>query len=896
VTRSDPLVAEIDRLWQLVGDVLEEQAGPDLRRLVDRSRRRARRAAHGDAAARSRLRDELDGLDSGRAEEVIRAFLLHFRLVNLAEERHRVRVLQERGRRSGGGARDDTLAGVIRELRADGRLPADVAGAADVLRRLRLQPVLTAHPTEARRRTALQALGRVGRILDARDDPRLAPAAARVLDDRLREELTILWRTAEVRSIVPNPLDEVRTALVFFDSTLYSLIPTIQRSIETAIGKPPVASGPDEEPLPAILRWGSWIGADRDGHAGVTAEVTEQTARIQADHVLRGHEAVATRLMQTVAVAIPAASLDRALVARLVDDAETLPELDATLRRRFPDEPFRRRFGAMAERLRRTRIHLTGATGPTAGRYQRADEVVGEIAEIQRALAHLGLERVAAGTVQDFRWQVETFGLHLAELEVRQHADVHRAAVAALREGASPDAGDEVAPGVPLAEVVATFRAIERIRTRFGEAATGRVVVSFTEGIADVIGVLDLAERAIGPDGVAGLDVVPLFESAASLRGARSVLEAMLADGRYRDHLRRRGDRQEVMLGYSDSNKESGFVAANWLLYRAQAALSRTAAGAGVGLTLFHGRGGTVGRGGGRLDRAILGQPAGTIGGRLKVTEQGEVIAARYGNPQIALRHLELLVGAVLAAEARPPADPSAVDRAVLDRLADASTGAYRTLVHGDPGFAGFFRRVTPIDLLADLRIGSRPAARRRGAGESDEVSIERLRAIPWGFAWAQSRIELPGWYGLGSALAAVSAADRERLAELYRTWSFVTAVLDHAELALARVDLDVARRYASLASEPGDDARWAAIEAEYERSVRGLLEISGRSRLLEASPAIARQIERRNPDVDVLSEFQVIGLDRLRQQALDAADHDELERLVRLTVSGIAAGLQGTG
>ncbi len=890
MTRSDPLVAEIDRLGRLVGDVLEEQAGPDLRRLVDRSRRRARRAGRGDAVARRRLRDELDGLAPDRAEGVIRAFLLHFRLVNLAEERHRVRVLQERGRRSGDGARDDTLAGVIRELRAGGDFPADVPGAADVLRRLRLQPVLTAHPTEARRRTALQALGRVGRILDARDDPRLAPAAAGVLDDRLREELTILWRTAEVRSTVPNPLDEVRTALVFFDSTLYSLIPTIQRSIETALGKPPVASGPDEEPLPAILRWGSWIGADRDGHAGVTAEVTEQTARIQADHVLRGHEAVATRLMQTVAVAVPAASLDRALVARLVDDAETLPELDATLRRRFPDEPFRRRFGAMAERLRRTRIHLTGATGPTAGRYQRAGEVLGEVAEIQRALAHLGLERVAAGTVQDFRWQVETFGFHLAELEVRQHAEVHRVAVAT----ADPEA--EAAPGVRVGEVLDTFRAIERIRSRFGPDAAGRVVVSFTEGIADVFGVLDLAERAIGPDGVAGLDVVPLFESAASLRGAGSVLEAMLADGRYRHHLRRRGDRQEVMLGYSDSNKESGFLAANWLLWQAQAALAATAARAGVGLTLFHGRGGTVGRGGGRLDQAILGQPAGTIGGRLKVTEQGEVIAARYGNPQIALRHLELLVGAVLAAEARPPAEPSAADRAVLDRLAGASSGAYRALIYGDPGFAGFFRRVTPIDLLVDLRIGSRPAARRRGAAEADEVSIERLRAIPWGFAWAQSRIELPGWYGLGSSLEAASSADRARLAELYRTWSFVTAVLDHAELALARVDLEVARRYASLASEPGDNARWAAIEAEHERSVGGLLAITGRSQLLEASPAIARQIERRNPDVEVLSELQVVALDRLRAQPPGAPEREEFERLVRLTVSGIAAGLQGTG
>jgi phosphoenolpyruvate carboxylase len=896
MTRSDPLAAEIGRLWRLLGDVLAEQAGPDIRRLVERTRRRSVRARAGDAAARRAMERELDGLDDARADLVIRAFLLHFRLANLAEERHRVRVLEARGRRSRPGATDDTLAGVIRTLRAEGRFPVDPAEAAAAVRGLRLHPVLTAHPTEARRRTALQALGRVGRILDARDDPRLARAAARALDEVLREEVTILWRTAEVRPTTPQPLDEVRTALVFFDSTLYSLVPSIQRSLEAAIGKPPVASGPDEEPLPPVLRWGSWIGADRDGHPGVTAEVTEQAARIQADHVLHGHEAVAMRLMQTVAVAVDRDLLDRALVARLLDDAETLPELDATLRRRFPDEPYRRRFGAMAERLRRTRIHLTGATGPTAGRYERAEDVVAELAEIQRSLAGNGLERVAAGTVQDFRWQVETFGFHHAELEVRQHAEVHRAAARALAAGADPASAEEVAPGVALAEVIETFRAIDRIRTRFGPEAAGRVVISFTEGLADVLDVLDIGGAAIG-ERAAGLDVVPLFESAAALGGAGDVLDAMLADARYRAHLRGRGDRQEVMLGYSDSNKESGFVAANWLLWQAQAALAEVASREGIELTLFHGRGGTVGRGGGRLDRAILGQPPGTIRGRLKVTEQGEVVAARYGHPRIALRHLELLAGAVIAADARRRAAVPASDQDLLGRLAASSSAAYRALVYDDPGFAGFFARITPIDVLTELRLGSRPASREARGGEAGPtLDIERLRAIPWGFAWAQARIELPGWYGLGAAVDSLPRADRARLARLYELWPFLTAVIDHAELALARSDLDVGRRYAGLATAAGDDARWAAIEAEHERSVRAVLELTGRSRLLERSPAIARQIELRNPDVDTLSELQVGRLARMRELPADDPARGDLERLVRLTVSGVAAGLQVTG
>ena len=351
------------------------------------------------------------------------------------------------------------------------------------------------------------------------------------------------------------------------------------------------------------------------------------------------------------------------------------------------------------------------------------------------------------------------------------------------------------------------------------------------------------------------------------------------------------------MLGYSDSNKESGFVAANWLLWQAQASLAEVADREGIELTLFHGRGGTVGRGGGRLDRAILGQPPGTVRGRLKVTEQGEVVAARYGHPQIALRHLELLAGAVIAADARRRAAVPAVDRALLGRLADGSSAAYRSLVYDDRGFGGFFARITPIDVLTELRLGSRPASREaREAEQTPAIDIERLRAIPWGFAWAQARIELPGWYGLGAAFEALSAADRARLARLYELWPFLTAVVDHAELALARADLGVARRYAALATEPGDQARWTGIEAELERSVRAVLELTGRSRLLEDSPAIARAIELRNPDVDTLSELQVGRLARLRALPAGDAARDDLERLVRLTVSGVAAGLQVTG
>ena len=913
--RSDPLGLEIERLWRLLGEVVEEQAGGNLRRLVTRTRRRAVRARAGDPAARRSLERELDGLDDARAEVVIRAFLLHFRLADLAEQRHRVRVLQQRGRRSRPGSTDDTLAGVIESLRKAGRFPLDADAAQAAVGGLRIHPVLTAHPTEARRRTALMALGRVARILEARDDPRLPSAAARTLDDRLREELAILWRTAEIRADVPSPLDEVRTALVFFDATIYSLVPAVQRALLAAItparGTRSSDAAPSPSTLPSIFRLGSWIGGDRDGHPGVTAEVTEHAARIQADHVLRGHEAVATRLMQTIAMLVPAERVDRALAARLLDDADRFPDLDTTLRRRFPDEPYRRRFGAIAERIRRTRHHLTGDPGATGGRYADPAELLDELAEIQRSLTADGLSRVAAGTVQDFRWQVETFGFHLAELEIRQHAAVHRAAVAALHattpDGptATANAKADVGAGVTLGEVLETFRAVVRIRKRFGRAAAGRVVVSFTEQVSDVTDVLELAMAAIG-EAAADLDVVPLFESAASLEAADALFASILADPRYRAHLRGRGDRQEVMLGYSDSNKESGFLAANWLLYRAQSALAAVADRHTVELTIFHGRGGTVGRGGGRLDRAVLGQPRGTVHGRLKVTEQGEVVASRYGNSAIALRHLELLAGAVIVAGVEDadgytggPSHVTEADHRAMGRLAAASSVAYRALVYDDPGFAGFFRRVTPIDVLTTMRLGSRPAS-RAVRQHSDDNGIEQLRAIPWGFAWAQARIELPGWYGLGAALDALARDDGDaafdRLAALYRTWPYLTAVIDHAELALARSDLRVARRYASLATSDGDDRRWTEIEAEHERSVRAVLAITGRPRLLDSSPAIVGAITLRNPDIDTLSELQVGRLARLRALPADDPGRADLERLVRLTVSGVAAGLQVTG
>ncbi len=774
----DPLAVEVRLLGALLGQVISEQAGPELFALVERIRRRTIALRRDDdPLERTRLDEELRALDLGAAEAVISAFALYFRLINLAEARGRVRALRRRERAARDGVLEDSVADAVAGLRRLGRTESEL----DVLvGRLAVTPVLTAHPTEARRRTTLVALGRCAILLARLDDTRLTPSEDREVRRRLREEITLLWRTSDLRIVSPTPLDEVRTAMAFFDATLFTVIPRLYRALDAALDPPgggrsagPASdtgrTGTREPRVGAFLRPGSWIGGDRDGNPGVTAEITVKTLRIQADHVLHGYEAVATRLMQTIAAATSGEQVPRSLASRLARDAEDLPETDRQLRRRFPDEPYRQRFGFIAERLRRTRSALVGEPAPLTGRYGSAAELDAELAEIQGALVADGLERVAWGEVAELRWQVGTFGFHLASLEIRQHAAVHGAALTAIRAGAP--GSTEVAAGVTLDEVLGTFRAIAAAQARFGVEACHRYVVSFTSSASDVTDVLELARLAAAAADADGteppvLDLVPLFESSEALDGAGSILGALLDDPSYRAGLAARGDRQEVMLGYSDSNKESGFLAAAWMLHQAQAALAETARARGVELTLFHGRGGALGRGGGPTNRAILGQAPGSVDGRLKLTEQGEVIAANYANPTIARRHLEQMTGAVLTAST--PEHAARLERAlsvggpILEELSATARAAYRALVHDDPGFASFFRDITPIRELSDLRLGSRPAAR----GRRDEApSIDSLRAIPWTFAWSQSRINLPGWYGLGVALEALSRRARRRRA-----------------------------------------------------------------------------------------------------------------------------------
>ena len=892
----DPLALEVRLLGSLLGQVITEQAGEGIYDLVERLRKAAIAFRHDEQPeVRARLEAELDALELGDAEAVITAFSLYFQLVNLAEARARVRALRRRERAARDGLLDDSVAEAVARLRRRDRKDADLDA---IFERLRITPVLTAHPTEARRRTTLVALRRCAVLLERLDDTRLTPSDDREIRRRLREEITILWRTSDLRAVKPEPLDEVRTAMAVFDATLFQLVPRLYRSVDAVLDG---GSGSRAPRTPAFLRFGSWIGGDRDGNPAVTSDLTAHTLRIQADHVLHGYEAVALRLMQTVSITAAHDRLAKPLATRLARDAEELPETDRQLRRRFPDEPYRQRFGFIAERLRRTRASVTGDSGPRTGAYSDADALDLELREIQDALVDDGLERVAWGEVAEMRWQLATFGFHLASLEIRQHSAVHRAALEVLATDA--DRATDIAPGVTTAEVLATFRSIGEGQDRYGSEAVHRVVVSFTLDTRDVTDVLALADAA---DAATSIDVVPLFESSDALASAGDILDGVLRDDAYRRHVASRGDRQEVMLGYSDSNKESGFLAAAWMLHQAQASLVEAARAHDVELTLFHGRGGAIGRGGGPANRAIVGGAPGSVDGRLKLTEQGEVIFANYGDPAIAKRHLEQLTGAVLIAST--PEHDAAAAAAVeaggelMTELSRTARAAYRSLVHDDPGFASFFRQITPIAELSDLRLGSRPAARgRTGAGVDEAPPIDSLRAIPWTFAWSQSRINLPGWYGLGSALDAYAASHGDagirEIARLYRSWPFLASVIDNAEMILAKADMGVGRRYASLTSGPDGERWWATIEAEYHRTVAWLLRVTGRERLLDGAPVLQRSIALRNPYVDALSEVQVRLLRRLRALPSDDADARAMhQRLVQLSVNGVAAGLQNTG
>jgi phosphoenolpyruvate carboxylase len=894
---------DVRLLGEILGQVIAESDGQDLLDDVEDLRHRVIAARQHDTAdadseaASAAADDDIAALVASwplaRAEAVARAFTVYFHLANLAEEHQRIRTLRDRD--TGAEPVRESLAATMVALRAT---VGDDERAA-LLGRLEVHPVLTAHPTEARRRAVTEALRRIGAQLDDLNDAGLGAAAHAGARRRLREEIDLLWRTSALRSQAMQPLDEVRSGTAIFDETLFRLAPSVYRSLDQALQGD--ASGAAVPQAPAFLRFGSWIGADRDGNPFVTATVTRQAARIQADHVLRALENAATRVgrsltIDAVLLAESAASrgggnalaeLDAALAALADADPALLDELVS----RSPGEPFRAFLLSVAHRLEATRRRLDddhhGAdydrddkAGARGLAYESAAEFIAELRLLQRALAEAGADRQAYGELQHLIWQAETFGFHLAELEVRQHSAVHAAALRELRVGQQPSPQTR--------EVVETIEAIASIQRRHGVDACRRYVVSFTTSAADIAAVYELAELACdGKPPV--LDVVPLFESGEDLANAIAILDGMISLEPVARRLAVTGRRLEVMLGYSDSAKELGTVSATFRLFDVQLRLARWAAKHKLKLVLFHGRGGALGRGGGPAGRAVLAQAPGSVDGRFKVTEQGEVIFARYGHPVIGQRHLEQVTSAVLLASAGTATEPSAEFAPVTEALEAGALAAYRELVTAE-GFAEWFARVSPLAEIGAMRLGSRPA--RRGLAAPAELAD--LRAIPWVFAWSQTRVNLPGWYGLGSGLAAAiggpGGLDAVRAA--YSGWPLLEVMLDNAEMSLAKTNRRIAARYLAL----GNDDRLASrVLSEYDLTRKLVLEVTGHDRLLANRAVLSRAVALRDPYVDALSHLQLRALAEVRA-ADDPDERAALLRFLLLTVNGVAAGLQNTG
>ena len=811
--RERPVPPELRRdvrlLTTLLGEAVARHGGPELLARVEELRLAcAALSERPSEKARRRCESLVAALSLEKAEKVARAFATYFQLVNVAEERSRTRELRESRRTS-----------VVR--------PG-----------VELTLVLTAHPTEAKRRAVVEHLWRIGDLLDD-------AAGAQGADDpealaRLAEEIEGLWLTDPVRMHAPTPLDEVRALMALFDRTLFTTLPKVCRSA--------APEGGDAVPR---LRWATWVGGDRDGNPHVTAEVTREALAIQREHVLRGYEAASRRIARTLSVGerdVPATGELRRVLRRCTD---AFPERAADLKRKLPDAPHRRTLVLVADRIAATR---EGGPGAYAGPLGFSSDLLA----IQRSLTGGGAVRLARGELQGLIWQAETFGFHLASMEIRQHSG---------------------ALSRPDEELLETFRMMAKTQAEMGEEACRRFIVSFTRGAGDVEAAYEAA-RLADQSLPHRLDVVPLFESKNELEGAVEIMEEVAALPAVRARLRANGGELEVMVGYSDSAKESGVLAASFLLYRAQRELASWGRRRGLKLTIFHGRGGALGRGGGPTARAIMAQPPGSVDGRFKVTEQGEVAFARYGNPDVARHHLEQLAHATAEAPGHDAPDPADGFQDQIRAMSEASATEYRSLVE-TPGFASFFAQVTPIRQIASLPLASRPVSR-----SSTVEDLDSLRAIPWVFAWAQSRVNLAGWYGLGTGLQAVAGTrgGMARLRRMAREWRFFSTILENAELSVAKADREIAARYLERGARPELASR---ILEELELTESMLARVTGHARPLDGRRGLQATIDLRAPYVDALSFLQ------LRFLGVKGA---RAERLVQATVGGVAAGLQNTG
>ncbi len=896
------LSTDIRLVGDALGTVIRAHGGTALFDRVERMRQAAKTARESEdpvesEAARSTLAQEAASCPPDEAIDVVRAFTLYFQLVNLAEDVHRTRELRRREIELGEESIAGSLPAVVRQLASEGATREEVTHAIEAVH---LRFVFTAHPTEARRRTTERLLAAARRTLEARDRRVLTPTEERIEDRRLRATIEALWEHAPDRSERPDPIEEVKAGLWYLRHVLLDVVPKVARRLHRALDASFGRWDPLE--LPSLVRFGSWMGGDRDGNPFITAAITERAIEFGRWIILHRYEEDLEQLVDHLAGTRARLHEHEGLSRAIERTKELLPEVAATAAQRNKDEPLRLFLSLVSARVERTR-------NSAAGSYHGPDELLEDLLTIRDVLVTARATALSDDALLDLIYRVRCFGFALAKLDVREDARVHRKAIAELLgDPAYPERSDEeriaalAGLNLPAKNAMLSaetrrwldlFDGLRRLLTRFGEEPLGAYVVTMTESTADVLEVKRVAEL-YGID--RSLDFVPLFESRAALERARAIVRGLLDNQDYRAHVARRGEVQELLVGYSDSMKEAGTLASRTLVLAAQREARAICVAAGVRLRVFHGRGGSASRGGGPADRGIRALPADAFSPDLKITEQGETRAAHFANPDLAARYLEQTLGAVLASEVKARRSPPVLEAryaAILEKLSQRSFAAYRELVD-DPAFLRFFWESTPIEAINTLNMGSRPAKR----GKDAPNSLADLRAIPWVFAWSQSRAVITGWYGVGAALERVIAEDGlDVLRETYRESPFLRDLFDNVQMNLAKADLPIAERYARLSTDPEGGARvFAKMTEEFARTKTRLLEVNNETELLAADAVIQRSIKLRNPYVDPLSYLQLEALARVRSESEPEKTRELWRRLARVAVQGIAAGVRNTG
>jgi len=907
---------EIRMLGEVLGHVVANLEGPDALELIESIRELAKRRRAGDADAATALVDRINKLEDESARIVARSFTIFFDLANLAEDRHRVRVLRERERRQHPLPRRESISDAVRQMKEVG-LTADQLRT--LLERLQIEPVFTAHPTEAKRRSIREKIRDLREHLHELDDPDLLPRERTQLMQRVRADITSLWLTDILRERKPTVLEELDRCL-FFYSTLWRVVPQLYRDLSEALA---MHYSEAELPTPTFLRFGSWIGGDRDGNPFVTTEVTAATLARLRREVLHNHAQQCRRLRRSLSVSSRKVAMTRELTDALDASCRRWPEVRKLIDGIAPPETYRRWLRVVQWRIEQAMSAESGGNLPN-GAYEQSNDLLRDLGLVRNCLrTHRGGDQLTA-LLEDWIWQVRAFGFHFARLDIRQESGwYHRVMADLVRAiGVSDDydslAEDErqrlLSETMPCTEsfgdcesfsdetreTLSLFRLLARTIGRSGPDALGAHVISMTHHPSDVLAVLWLcqwAARQAGlPEDHLPMPIVPLFETIDDLHRAPAVLDAMLRHPAYARHVDRDGGRQLIMIGYSDSTKDGGYLSASWTTYRSQIDLQEAAEKHDVRTVFFHGRGGSLGRGGGPAARSILSLPPRTVGGAVRLTEQGEVLAERYDDPHVARRHLEQITWATLLVSAMDRREPDSHWVDLMNDLAARSREVYRELVD-QPGFIDYFVQGTPIDEIERLPIGSRPARR------SGKRSLSDLRAIPWVFSWTQNRHLIPAWYGLGAAMEQCAGEDEsaaDHLRTMYQSWPFFTATINNAALALAKADMDIAHQYTSLVDDPANrEAIWQRISGEYRRCVSWILRITEQRELLDDIPWLKRSIEVRNPYVDPLNFVQIEQFRRTRSAAdvePDEAAIDAARTRIRLTIQGIAAGLRTTG